>query len=251
MVADGGQENTSNRRARLGSPSARHKFEHGRSTRMTTNAANDIVRISRAMVDSTLIKGFDSDIFERDQEHALEGMQRVRRADPVGADFFPEVMWYSRIEASKAQDPEKQPLPPLFLGGGYWVASKQFVETLQHSDLGQTAFFPVELFAYDRKMPVEGTYFCVAFGETKDTFLPDLSPRMRRPYPEQDVWRLSLDPQDDDAALTSAALSGVDLWMEPRVREAIFFSDRLVKALRANKMTRRLGLRKCRVTRSN
>jgi len=223
-----------------------------RSTRMTTRTAKeDLVWISRAMMDSTLIKGFDNDLYESDKERSLEGMRRSERAEPVGTDFFPKVMWYSRLQVRRTQNPEKRLLPPFFLGGGYWVANAQFVETLQQFELGRTAFFPVELFANDRKTPVESTYFCIAFGEIKDTFAADLSPRMRKPYPKHDLWNLSLVPQDDDAALTSAALRGVDLWMEARVREAIFFSDRLVKALRAGKMTRRLGLRKCRVIRLN
>ncbi|MCK0100935.1 hypothetical protein MWU63_01365 [Pseudohalocynthiibacter sp. F2068] len=47
--------------------------------------------------------------------------------------------------------------------------------------------------------------------------------------------------------MNEAALEGVDLWVESKISEAFFLSDSLVAALRATKVTRRLGLSRCRV----
>jgi hypothetical protein len=60
------------------------------------------------------------------------------------------------------------------------------------------------------------------------------------------MWKLDLVPEDDDFALSAAALQGPDLWIGAQVWDAFFLSDRLVRALREARLTRRLGLRRCR-----
>jgi len=65
------------------------------------------------------------------------------------------------------------------------------------------------------------------------------------------MWKLPFVPKDYDMAVTKAALVGPDLWIDPLVRKALFLSDPLAQALKAAKLTRPFGLRKCRVIRES
>lgn len=86
----------------------------------------------------------------------------------------------------------------------------------------------------------------MAFQETKNSLLSELSPQLRKkPGRKIDTWGLSLAPKDDDVTLSPQALIGVDLWMEQQLERAFFLSDRLVQILKEEKLTRRLGLRRC------
>jgi hypothetical protein len=51
------------------------------------------------------------------------------------------------------------------------------------------------------------------------------------------MWKLDLVPEDDDFALSAAALQGPDLWIGAQVWDAFFLSDRLVRALREARLT--------------
>ena len=198
------------------------------------------VWVSRLMQDSTLIKSFDSDYFSRDPENALDAMEKVREGIPLPADRFPKVFYADRTRKLLKK------MPDIFLGGGYWIVSGELAEVLRQFDLGRTSFYPTELFQYDRKRRIEGEYFCLSFGETKSVFVPEDS-RAKLVNPEQDWWFTRVDLRDDDIAVKQAAITGVDLWIDERVRYGVFFSGRLVDALRAAKLTRRLKLRTCRV----
>jgi hypothetical protein len=110
----------------------------------------------------------------------------------------------------------------------------------------------VKLLQYDRKTPVEGAYLCLGFGETKDTFVPEQSSHVRLDCGTVDSWAMTPGVREDgDIAVTDAALSGPDLWIEKRLRNAIFMSDRLAEALRRAELSRRFGLRRCQVVKRN
>jgi hypothetical protein len=176
----------------------------------------------------------------------VDASRRASLGEPLPADHYPKEFY------GKYVNKRMGPQPDIFSAGGSWVASVAFAEVLRQFNLGRTALYPTRLLQHDRKTPVEGSdYYCLGFGERKEVFLPTESPGATKPHEDQDIWKLSLDPKDDDLAVTPRALDGVDLWMDPRVRHAFFLSDRLVMALKSAKLARRLGLRRCRVITSN
>ena len=142
--------------------------------------------------------------------------------------------------------------PDIFSAGGVWAVSAACADVLRSADLGQSSLYPTKLFQHDRKTAIEGEYFCLNFGDTKEVFSRDDSPRARTPDYQDPVtyWLLPFDLKDGDIAVTSAALDGPDLWIDPKMKDAFFLSDRLVQALKAAKLTRRFGLRKCRVVKA-
>jgi hypothetical protein len=169
------------------------------------------------------------------RRHQLDG-------ELLPADRFPKVIY-----CTDTAHGFRRKLPDLCMAGSFWVVSAALRDVFQSFDLGRTNFPPVTVLECDKRTPLEGRYFFFNFGEHKQSFLPEQS-IVRRFNPALGTWSLRLAPRDDDIALSSAALEGVDLWIEmPRLGRAFFLSDRLARALRAAGLTRRLGLRRCRV----
>jgi hypothetical protein len=161
---------------------------------------------------------------------------------PLAADCFPAAFW--------GEYPDKTyKKPPHFsLTGGSPVVSNEVMQVMQQFDLGQTSFYPTKLFHHDRTTPIEGSYYCINFGETKTSCMPEESQEIEKF--DARFWTIPSYAKDSDIAVSQSALEGVDFWVDTRIRKSLFFSDRLAKALKAAKLTRTFGLRKCRVVRS-
>jgi hypothetical protein len=203
-----------------------------------------IVWVSRAPMDSTLVKGFTSDLLIADRRTAVDAMERSQAGEALPPERFPREMYVA--------DPGKKirKLPDLANAGGFWTVSAAVAGTLRTVDLGRTSLYPTKAFRYDRKTPLEGAYFCLNFGERKTAFLPEQSPRAaKNPYDKVDSGdrTLPLVPRDGDIAVDRTALAGSDLWVDPLLRDAFFLSDRLVRALEAARLASRFGLFRCRV----
>ncbi len=202
-----------------------------------------IVWISRAPMDTTLIKGFTNDLLVADKDSALDAMRRNEIGEALPPERFPKEFY---------RDPGERvgKLPDLANTGGFWTVSAAVAGVLRSVDLGRSSLYPTKVFRYDRKTPLEGEYFCLNFGEQKQAFLPEHSPRAtKNPYDKIDrgFRTLPLVPRDGDMAVDRMALAGPDLWIDPLVRDAFFLSDSLAQALMAAKLARRFGLFRCRV----
>lgn len=108
------------------------------------------------------------------------------------------------------------------------------------------------MYQHDRVTQIDREYFCLNFGETKAAFEPHESPKtcIASPLPNPEptgFWRVFMAEKDRDVAVHGSALEGVDLWVDSRLKEAFFLSDPLAKGLKAEKLTRRFKLRKCRL----
>ncbi|MDQ7735322.1 hypothetical protein QT231_21695 [Halomonas sp. SpR1] len=196
---------------------------------------------TNCLTDGELIYGFRSDKSLEDEERAADTMNRAERGEPQPADCFPKEMYV-------ASEYEKIKTVPDIFTSGFWVVSARFAEVLRRFELGQTELYPVKLFHHDRKTPFEGEYFTLAFGETKDTFVPEESPKANKiPFTKSDLWGPKYSDNEDSLALSSEVLQGADLWMEKKMRKVFFLSDRLVEALNAEKLTKPLKPYRCRV----
>jgi hypothetical protein len=202
--------------------------------------ANDGAWVSRAFMDTTLVRFLTVEGILNDIHWAADTMRRNERGEPMPAQRFPKEL-YGKYTGKKVKK-----LPDLCNALGTWLVSAALARVLRRFDLGRTLFHPTKAFQIDRKTPVEGEYFCINFGERKASFLPEQS-HARKPWEDQDLWALQLAPKDDDIALGDAALEGPDLWIEEHFVDAFFLSDRLARALREAKLARHFGLRRCRV----
>jgi len=161
------------------------------------------VWVSGAMMDSSLIKSAKMDVDDSNLDLVVEAQRCQGQGNPLPADRYPQVI-FGMFPFKK-----NKKLPDFCNAGGFWTVSRAFADVLRQFNLGRTRFYPVQAFQFDRKTPIEGEYFTLAFGETKDTLLPELS-RLERPYPGQDLWHLQLGAyKDGDVVLAPSAFDGV------------------------------------------
>ena len=198
------------------------------------------VWVCSSFMDTTLIKGFDSDLSELPSKEFVELLKQIRIGIPFPKSSYPSIMWASS-DAGKTH----KKLPDLFLANGFWCVSSAMADVLQRFDLGKTRLYPVEMFNRGKRNRIPGEFFCVAWAERKDTFLPEQTPRAKLQKYQTNLWEPHYVMEDGDFHLSESALEGPDLWFEERVTETFFLSDRLQQALREAKLTRRLRLARC------
>ncbi|WP_064686686.1 hypothetical protein [Rhizobium bangladeshense] len=203
-----------------------------------TQSKNIRVWASRAFMDSTRIKAFTADPLPTGMN--LGQMAELNEAgERMSAEHFPKEIF------AEYPDKKEKKQGDLVLAAGAVVVSSACADVLRQFELGHSSLYPIKLFQHDRKTPVEGEYFCLNIGERKDVFRPEHSPLVR----VLGSGRMKMPPtlQDDDIAVSPAALVGPDLWVSPPLIRVFFLSDRLTQALRAAKMSRVFGFRPCRI----
>ncbi|WP_129140053.1 hypothetical protein [Modicisalibacter coralii] len=150
---------------------------------MTYYTVDATVWATNALTDTTLLYGFTGDNYEKDEDAAVESIRRAKQGIASDDDSWPKEMYFDSPYKKLSK------LPAIFSAGGVWVVSQRFAEVLRRFELGKTTLHPVRLFQHDRTTPFDGEYFCLAFGETKDTFVPEESPRIRKvPFRKTDIW---------------------------------------------------------------
>lgn len=148
-------------------------------------------------------------------------------------EHAPDYLYFEYYNLSEKQ---KISLPDMFkITGGFIVISERFHELLQEFDLGQTQFFEVPLYEYNQKNQRPGRWFILHIAEHKEALVPEECTGLITFVKGGDKW-LSNFGDDTVAVLKNVALAGVDLWMDPRLNERIFLSDRLKIAIKDHKI---------------
>ncbi len=203
---------------------------------------SNVVWVSRAIMDSSLIIKLDADIVFEDEPRAIKAGRAIQAGEPLDQDWFPKRIW------ADADAGDLGALPDLFCVNGYWVVTKRCADLLLQFDLGNGALYPVEIFQQDRITPVIGKYFNLSFGNQKNALVQSQSPKLRDSDLGNDTWLLPFVLRDGDITVSTRALEGPDLWIDTRVRRAIFGSDRLAKALKVAGLSKAFSWKKCLVT---
>jgi hypothetical protein len=178
-------------------------------------------------------------------ETDIQALSKIVRAnnhgEPLGSDAFPKQMWNQKLK------PIKQ-LPQIFKAASYWVLGSKAVHVFRQFDLGRGGLYPVEILQKDRSTRVEGDYFCLCFGNKKSALVWDQSSGIHPIMPERtEYWGLTPVPADDSVVLSSSALSGSDVWIDPALWLAFFVSDALARALKAAKVDDPFSFTRCRI----
>jgi hypothetical protein len=205
---------------------------------------SDTVWICTAPGHASNLRPFRNDIEKIDPEKFELSRNKVKYGLPVSSDEMPNEIF----GISSAEEKDYR-LPDLFRGYGYWVVSAEAAEVLRQFDLGAGGLYPVKVLKNDRQTRVGGEWYCINFGNQKRAFLPDESPRFRHSYIRngQMGWYPRLPYKHEDFAVSRSALGGADVWVDPDVGDAFFFSDALAKALKKAKVDKGFMLGKCRV----
>lgn len=202
---------------------------------------SDIVWVSGAIMDPSLILKLDADIVIKDESRAIKAYWAIQAGEPLDEGWFPKEVW-ADDEAGVIRA-----LPDLFCVNGYWVVSKPCADVLLHFELGRGALYPVKIFQHDRTTPVEGEFFSLSFGNQKTALVKDQSPKLRDANLGDNSWLLPFVLKDGDLTVTPQTLDGPDLWIDTGVRRAIFGSDRLAKALKATGLATAFRFKACRI----
>ena len=186
-------------------------------------------------------KYMSCELAETDMQALSKIRHDLRHGEPLGADAFPRQLWNQKPK------PIKQ-LPQIFMGAIYWVLGAKAAKVFREFDLGGGGLYPVEVFQNDRMTRIDGDYFCLCFGNKKSALLWDQSSGLKPVMPERtEYWSLNPVPADDSVALTSAALEGPYVWIDPALWNAFFVSDGLAQALKAAKVDGPFSFTRCKV----
>lgn len=119
-------------------------------------------------------------------------------------------------------------------------------DLLQQFNLGATSFRELPLFEYDQHTPrPEGPFFLMHILQFRDAFVPELSENVEK-LKNVDKWRPA--PTTDVLAVNPDAVGDADLWVDHRVKDRVFFSDRLRQAIKGAKFrTYGLSFKRCRI----
>jgi len=204
---------------------------------------NDRVWVSAAPALTDSVVGLEADILGDKNAFALDCIRRNAAGEPLSADCFPK-----QINIDPNTDhPDIIANTRHLFHGGYWHVSGKCASALQSTDLGNGALYPVEFLQMDRTTPVPGQCYSLNFGNTKRAFAPSESKNVRESRYSKGFYQLYPIVEDDDVAVTSAALGGADIWVDPALMLAFFVSERLAAALRTAGCDKPFKLRRCRV----
>lgn len=213
------------------------------------NSETSHVWVGSPGTDSALLFGFTCALADEDNDALVANIRAFKRGILLEEGALPATMWI----AEQFPKDVRRTLPHLLSVGGFLAVSDAFAEVLSGFDLGRTQLRPVALLKSDRKTPFSGTYFLLNIGEVHRHFAPEYSARFM-PMPKSRssyIAGVSPDPRDGDISVAPGALTGPDLWLDDTLSGSLFLSDRLVEALRAAKLTRRLPLARCPVVNLN
>ena len=197
------------------------------------HGADRAVWASNMLMQGQNLFGFSCAAYEQVPEEFVANLRTMKRGECVPEGFPPEVMW-----ANDPDDDRVERLPHLFQACGFLVVSDTLAEILRGVGLGASRLLPVSLLHRDRARPYPGTHLILDLREKKEAFEPEHSKQFNRPrYPEQThLGAVVGRPQDGDISVSPAALAGADIWRDPRLLESLFFSDRLMTAMRKAKV---------------
>ncbi|HET9218880.1 MAG TPA: hypothetical protein VFR18_17990 [Terriglobia bacterium] len=202
---------------------------------------SETVWISKAPLDSRLLLPLTSDVAE---PKGLIHYWKANSAAESRNASCPTEIW---VKDGSAREINK--LPDLSLIRTSWILSQRLADVFQRFDLGKGGIEPVRAFKSDHHTPLAGQYFCLSFDNVKRAFLPDESSKVSNFV--KGVWTTDPDFSDGNIVCSREALSGPDIWIDPRLYGSLFLSDRLVSALAEAKVEEAFGglggLRRCRI----
>lgn len=202
------------------------------------------VWVSASMTDPALVVGLKSELSDTDIRRSIELTEKVQHGRALPTDAYPSKFYYRGKKARPESLPD-------FLNCTMYLVSDRLSDALKTTDLGSTSFHPVELYEREKTQRIDAAYSIIAFGETKNTVLPEQSAHIRHMSGPVIPYGVPFSPRDDDLTLSEDALLGPDLWIEEKVISTFFLSDRLVQTLKARNLAQRLSLYRCRIAPAN
>lgn len=204
-----------------------------------------VVWASSAMINPAMLRpithGFNNDA---QLDFAIQCKRKNNAGEPLGPECFPPDVFVAKRAKTNYES-----LPELFYAGSYWVVSGEVAAVLRQFDLGNGNLYPTAVFRKDRQTPIGDSWFHLNFGNVKAVFSGENSTGVSRfGSGTTDRWNAPIILRDNMLSLSAEALTGPDIWVDTRIFDLFFVSDRLAKALKDAGLARAFGFRKCTVT---
>ncbi len=163
----------------------------------------------------------------------------------LSADTLPLcAFWRYSGEPKKTRDT----LPDAFTGQlGVPLVSGRMKAVMERFNLGETSFYPVKLFEYDQETLRPDDLYILDVRNSFSTLVPEESVGIRDVLGDGTKW--AMNPEKGKVfALAVDPGNACDIWVDPRIRARLFFTDRLRTGLReADLNLRTFGWRSCKL----
>lgn len=187
--------------------------------------------------------------FEHDapSEEHLKNVNRHAQGEKLQREEF--------VEAAYVFDPKRwSRVKDLFAVDGFYCVKGKLADLLKKFDLADGELVDFPIYEADKVTRLTGPFFFLNFGSQKDCFVPEETNGARLVVRNEargiEIWRGPTEPSDGDIAVTSLALEGADLWIDPRLKGKIFMSGRLHDAIEAAKLKIDFRFAKARISAS-
>lgn len=201
-------------------------------------------------ISTSLVAWLKWEAFLRDELKAVEIYEKYAKGLLLALDEVPKRFF------GQYPDAKVKPLTEFFAANGFFCVNAAAAEIMSQFDLKPGGLVPIEIFQHDQVTRVPGEFFFINFGATKQAFNLNQTSQtgVRRLWldsPEygfpEGTTKLSSDVDDYEVAVDSKALGGPDVWTDPGLKWGVFFSDRLVQALKQAKLSRRFRFKQCKI----
>lgn len=175
------------------------------------------------------------DLADNDRQLRLEGQDRHLKGESLIENDIP-INAYCRKSSMGDKLPDV-----FFIANRLLLVSERFKNLLQEFKLGATKFFRVNVLKDDRETSVNsGPFYLMNYTEFREVAVPEQISNARKVGRRCSATDLKAAP----VVVRPERLDGLDFAFDPVVYNLSFFSDRLVKAIRAEKIMP-LGFVKC------
>ena len=165
-----------------------------------------------------------------------EMSQKFRRGEFIEPELFPGTVYAKRAKV--------KPFDIGVIQDGLVLISERLADLLRGFELGNNHLIEVDMYDRSQKVKQPDRYFILNVTEKKEgCFIPEQSKGPITKYSEQ-FYLIAGFGYEDIAVRESAILGGVDLWMDPILQGAPFFSGALGEAIKKGKFGR-TGLKPC------
>ena len=167
------------------------------------------------------------DLADNDRQLRLEGQDRHLKGDSLIKNDIPV-----KVYCRKSSTGDK--LPDLFfIENRLLFVSERFKQLLQEFELGATQFFRVNVLERDQETPVKsGPFYLMNYTEFREIAVREQMPDLHNAGLRWAVGDLKANP----IMVRLERLGNLDFALDPVVYDLAFFSDRLIKAIRAEKI---------------
>ena len=187
---------------------------------------------------------FDWDPAFVDGEKMQSVIYRNEMGESLSAELFPKEI-YAKDDQNYDTKLRYDKMHNL-VWAGITLVSAVAANIIRNFDLGQGALYPIKVLAKDRQTPLRGEYFAWNFGNVKNCYLPDRSPRTNRnQYTASPRYYPPYPHLEGDVVLSANSFEQPDVWVDPIVATTFFVHGNLANALVKAGMLNDFDFKRC------